>query len=68
VRWRICEGMSYLGIQLDPTHNVANDAVISHPASRVTVRVMQTNEELMIARHAAHLIGALRADADTVVQ
>jgi acetate kinase len=68
VRWRICAGMSYLGIQLDPTRNAANDAVISHPTSRVTVRVMQTNEELMIARHAAHLIGALRADADSVVQ
>jgi acetate kinase len=42
--------MGFLGIQLDEGRNAANAAVISADASRVTVRVIPTNEELMIAR------------------
>jgi acetate kinase len=50
VRARICEGLGFLGIELHKTRNIANAAVISTDASRVTVRVIPTNEELMIAR------------------
>ena len=50
VRARICEGLGFLGIALHDARNVANAAVISTDASRVTVRVIPTNEELMIAR------------------
>jgi acetate kinase len=50
VRARICEGMGFLGIELHEARNVANAAEISTDASRVTVRVIPTNEELMIAR------------------
>lgn len=50
VRARICEGLGFLGIELHEPRNVANASVISTDASRVTVRVISTNEELMIAR------------------
>jgi acetate kinase len=51
VRQRICDGLEFLGIHLDAARNAVNAAIISTDASAVTVRVMQTNEELMIARH-----------------
>ena len=50
VRTRICEGLGFLGIELHEARNLANATVISTDASRVTVRVIPTNEELMIAR------------------
>ena len=50
IRARICENMAFLGIELDESRNVENAAVISTEASHVTVRVIPTNEELMIAR------------------
>ncbi len=54
-RSRICEGLDFLGIRLDKGRNKANVGVISGVASRVTVRVMRTNEELMIARAVCRL-------------
>jgi acetate kinase len=50
IRARIATGLSFLGLELDPARNAAHAPVISTPASRVTVRVMPTDEELMIAR------------------
>lgn len=50
VRSRICQGMDYLGIELNPVRNAASAPVISTDTSRVTVRVMPTDEEQMIAR------------------
>ena len=52
VRARICADMEFLGIVVDPRRNQANEGVISDPHSRVTVRVMKTDEDLMIARQA----------------
>jgi len=49
VRTRICEGLGFLGIELDETRNAATEAVISAAAGRVTVRVIPTDEEQMIA-------------------
>ena len=49
VRSRICEGLSCLGIEIDNANNVANAEVISTPSSSVTVRVIRTDEEQMIA-------------------
>src|SRR5918995_2156908 len=51
VRWRICEGLEFLGIRLVPHRNAAHAPIISCDGSPVTVRVMRTNEDLMIARH-----------------
>jgi acetate kinase len=50
VRARICGGLNFLGIELDKSRNAKTAAVISKNSSRVTVRVIRTDEELMIAR------------------
>ena len=55
VRWKICEGLEFLGIQLDPKRNQSNDPVISSVPSRIKVRVMATNEDLTIVRHIVEL-------------
>jgi acetate kinase len=49
VRAEICLGLKHLDVSLDSTNNEQNAAVIS--AGRCTVRVLQTDEDLMIARH-----------------
>jgi acetate kinase len=57
IRSRICEPFAFLGIALDTSLNQANAAIISSPASRVTVRVIPTDEQLVIARAASRLLG-----------
>lgn len=52
VRELALQGLSGLGLELDPARNLASSAVISAAGSRCEVRVVATNEELMIARHA----------------
>jgi acetate kinase len=56
IRARICAPLGFLGIHLDQELNERNFPVISRHDSPVTVRVMKTNEELMIARHSRDLI------------
>jgi acetate kinase len=56
VRLRICEGMEFLGIRIDPRRNERHAPVISTESSSATVRVMRTDEDLMIARHTRELI------------
>lgn len=56
VRARICEGLGFLGIELDDSRNAESAAVISESASRVTVRVIRTDEELMIARSVTRVL------------
>jgi acetate kinase len=50
IRDRICEGLLHLGVQVDPARNNCNAAVISPQSEPVFVRVMQTDEEVIIAR------------------
>jgi acetate kinase len=50
VRIRICEGLGFLGIELEEKQNLTSAAVISTASSRVAVRVMHTDEESMIAK------------------
>jgi len=50
IRQRICSGLGFLGITLDDEANAANAALISAPAGQVTVRVIRTDEEIVIAR------------------
>lgn len=50
VRQRICAGLEFLGVRLDEARNQANSAVISAEGSPVTVRVIPTDEEALIAR------------------
>jgi acetate kinase len=56
IRARICAGLDFLGIEVHDRRNAGNAAVISTDASRVTVRVMGINEELMIARLASRVL------------
>jgi len=55
VREGICDNLEFLGIRLDPEANRRNAAIISPPDGKVVVRVMKTNEDLMIARQAREL-------------
>jgi len=57
IRARICEGLEFIGVKIDRKRNAKNAAVISADGSRVTVRVIRTDEELMIARSVCHTIG-----------
>ena len=57
VRTRICEGLGFLVIELDEHRNVMNEGVISAAASRVTVRVIHTDEERMIAKSVCRVLG-----------
>jgi len=57
VRQKICEGLEFLGIQIDPQRNQTNDPIISSSNSRVKVRVIETNEDLTIVRHVLDLLG-----------
>jgi acetate kinase len=56
IRRKICEQTDFLGIHLDPARNRQNSSIISADDSRVTVRVMATNEELVIARAAGLIV------------
>jgi acetate kinase len=57
IRARICDGLEFLGIELEEKPNAANEGVISAAASRVAVRVIPTNEERMIAKTVCRVLG-----------
>ncbi len=57
VRARICDGLGFLGIELEDKRNAANEGVISAEAGRVAVRVIHTDEELMIAETVCRVLG-----------
>ena len=58
VRGKVCEYLGYLGVQIDAEANSqrGDDMTISTPDSKVTVCVIPTNEELMIARDTKELV------------
>jgi len=56
IRARLCEGLGFLGIEVDEARNAENAAVISTNASRAKVRVIRTDEELMIARSVCRIL------------
>ncbi len=57
IRARICDGLGFLGIELEEKQNAANEGVISSAASRVAVRVIRTDEEQMIAKTVCRVLG-----------
>jgi acetate kinase len=57
VRARICDSLGFLGVALDEDQNSANAGVISVTGARVSVRVLRTDEESMIARTVCRLLG-----------
>ncbi len=58
VRARICDGLGFLGLELNESRNAETAGVISRDGSRVTVRVIHTDEELMIARSVCRILGS----------
>ena len=56
IRERICDGLDYLGIALDRRRNAGNAPLISTDAAAVKVRVIRTDEELMIARSVVRVL------------
>lgn len=58
VRWRICNGLQFLGIQIDEEKNKDDDLVISSAQSNVTVFVIRTDEQSMIARQVSTILNA----------
>ena len=65
VRARACDGLGFLGIALDEKRNAANEGVISVDASAVVVRVIHTDEELMIAASVCRALNLASNDAAT---
>jgi acetate kinase len=59
IRQRICEASAWLGVELDHSANTNGAPQISKPESKVSVWVIPTNEELMIARHTARLLNLI---------
>jgi acetate kinase len=57
IRARICDGLGFLGLEIDNARNEDQAPVISTDSSRVVVRVIRTDEELMIARSVYRLLG-----------
>jgi acetate kinase len=56
VRAQICDGLQFLGVDFDEQKNALNDAIISTSTARVTVHVIPTDEEAVIARAVGHLL------------
>ena len=61
IRQRICKASAWLGIELDEAANANRSQKISSPQSKISVWVIPTNEELMIARHTGSLLGLAKA-------
>lgn len=57
VRQRICDGLGFLDIRVEAQSNEANAVLISPAESRVKVRVIKTNEDLMIVEHVLSTLG-----------
>jgi acetate kinase len=64
IRERICIASAWLGIDLDEQANSKKDSRISSPGSKVSVWIIPTNEELMIARHTGLLLGLVAVHAN----
>jgi acetate kinase len=57
VRERICDGLGFLGIRLDQNRNKSSASVISADGAPVTVRVIRTDEEVIIAKAVCRVLG-----------
>jgi acetate kinase len=58
IRASVCEFIGFLGVQLDPARNRANEVIVSRDGTHPRVMVVPTNEELMIARETARVLFA----------
>lgn len=67
IRARICDGLAFLGVALDPQANLDNAPVISSAASRITVGVEPTNEEWIAALRTEEVLRAATGPGSTPV-
>jgi len=65
IRSRICDQLGFLGIELREERNTKSAPLISTDGGRVAVRVIRTDEEIMIARSVARVLGL---DSQTAVE
>jgi acetate kinase len=56
IRKRICHGLDFLGVDIDRKRNAKNAGLISTDAGIVRVRIIHTDEEVMIARSVTRLL------------
>ena len=56
MRKAVLENFSYLGLKIDDKKNLANKEIVSTPDSKVSVLVIKTNEELMIAEETERIL------------
>lgn len=56
LRERICEGLDFMGVKINKRSNRSKQEIISSKTSRVTIKMMKTDEEWMIAKHTQHII------------
>ena len=68
VRERICQGLGFLGIELNEERNAKNAPLISTDGGRVAVRVIRTDEELMIARSLARVLAPASMSGKTAIR
>jgi acetate kinase len=68
VRERICANLGFLGIEVDEERNAKNAPLISKEGGRVAVRVIRTDEELMIARSTARLLASASMSRKTAAK
>jgi acetate kinase len=61
IRARICEELGFLGIRFDDIRNASGEPVISADASRVQVRVIRTDEDVMIAKAVFRMLAGTQA-------
>jgi acetate kinase len=59
IRARICEGLGFLGVELDEARNAENASLISKAFRPAAVRVIRTDEEIMIAHEVCRTLGLL---------
>lgn len=56
IRSRICDGLEPFGVRVDHERNNANEPLISADGSKIKIRVIKTNEDLIIASHTLEVI------------
>jgi acetate kinase len=61
IRARICEGLGFLGVQFDEIRNAAGESIISADRSHVQVRVIRTDEDVIIAKAVFRILASTQA-------
>jgi acetate kinase len=62
IRSAVCEGLEFMGLEFDFKKNEglkSKEAVISKPGSKITVMVVPTNEELVIAEDTMRIVSEM---------